>query len=357
MKKYKIQSISGKGENLTKVLVIYTGGTIGMIYDKVTESLVPFNFNSIAENIPELNRLNIELSIVSLEKPIDSSNVSPALWIELVEIIENYYDDYHGFVVLHGTDTMAFSASALSFMIQDLGKPIIFTGAQLPIGLPRTDARENLISSLEIAAASFDEKVIVPEVCIYFNGRLFRGNRSKKQESSQFDAFESENYPSLANIGVLIEYEKKLILPIPKATSPKFYTKLNTDIGILKLFPGISKEFIAHYFDQKNLKAVLIETYGSGNAPSDNWFIDAIEFAIKKGVIIVNVSQCTGGHVMMGKYETSQRLAQIGVISGHDMSTEAALTKLMWVLSQNLSHNEIKEIMEKDIAGELSLIA
>ncbi|MCP9770992.1 asparaginase [Lacihabitans sp. LS3-19] len=352
MNKYEILSIKPQEENASKVLIIYTGGTLGMVYDNQTGSLIPFRFEQITENIPELKRLNLELCILALPKPIDSSNVSPAIWTELVEIIEANYEKFQGFVVLHGTDTMAYSASALSFMIQNLKKPIVFTGAQLPIGIPRTDARENLITSIQIAGSTINRKAIVPEVCIYFNGRLLRGNRAKKRESSQFDAFDSENFPYLAEIGVNIDYNFLNIKILKPETETKFYTKTENNVGILKIFPGINASFVSNFFKQKDLKGVILETYGSGNALSDRWFLEELENAIKKGITILNVSQCTGGRVIMGKYQTSQKMKEIGVVSGTDMTLEAAITKLMWVLG-NESTNP-KELLEKEIAGELT---
>jgi L-asparaginase len=353
MNKYDIIKINSREKNSKKVLIIYTGGTLGMVYDNLTGRLIPFKFDQIVENIPELNRLNLELCFLSFLRPIDSSNVSPEIWIELVEIIELNYNNYQGFVILHGTDTMAYSASALSFMIQNLTKPIVFTGAQLPIGIPRTDARENLISSIQIAGSTINEQVIVPEVCIYFNGRLLRGNRAKKRESSQFDAFDSENFPYLAEIGVNIDYNF-LNIHIPKPRKlPEFFKKINNNVAILKLFPGINKEFINNFFNQNSLKGVVLETYGSGNAPSNDWFLACLEYAIRKGVIIYNVSQCTGGTVQMGKYETSEKMKEMGIISGKDITLEAAITKMMWVLGNEDNLNKIKELLENNLMGEM----
>ena len=325
-----------------------------MVYDNLTGRLIPFKFDQVVENIPELNRLNLELCFLAFPFPIDSSNVSPQIWIELVEIIELNYHKYLGFVVLHGTDTMAYSASALSFMIQNLTKPIVFTGAQLPIGIPRTDARENLISSIQIAGSTINDRVIVPEVCIYFNGRLLRGNRAKKRESSQFDAFDSENYPYLAEIGVNIDYNY-LNIYIPKpGKSLEFFKRIDNNVAILKLFPGINEEFISNFFNQNSLKGVILETYGSGNAPSNDWFLDILENAIQKKIVIFNVSQCTGGRVQMGKYETSQKMKEIGIISGKDITLEAAITKMMWVLGNEPTSNKIKELLENNLVGEMA---
>lgn len=354
MNKYEVIKIKSKKIDSKKVLIIYTGGTLGMVYDNLTGRLIPFKFDQVVENIPELNRLNLELCFLAFPFPIDSSNVSPQIWIELVEIIELNYHKYLGFVVLHGTDTMAYSASALSFMIQNLTKPIVFTGAQLPIGIPRTDARENLISSIQIAGSTINDRVIVPEVCIYFNGRLLRGNRAKKRESSQFDAFDSENYPYLAEIGVNIDYNYlNIYIPKPEK-SLEFFKRIDNNVAILKLFPGINEEFISNFFNQNSLKGVILETYGSGNAPSNDWFLESLENAIQKEIVIFNVSQCTGGRVQMGKYETSQKMKEIGIISGKDITLEAAITKMMWVLGNEPTSNKIKELLENNLVGEMA---
>lgn len=353
MTNYKLLEIKNTVSSNKKVLIIYTGGTLGMVYDSKIQSLVPFEFDQILDNIPELKRLELGMKILSLDEPIDSSNVSIQVWKDLCLIIQEYYEEYDGFVILHGTDTMSYSASALSFMIQNLKKPIVFTGAQLPIGIPRTDARENLISAVEIAGSVIGDKAIVPEVSLYFNGRLIRGNRSKKQESSQFDAFDSENFPLLANIGVMVEYNFNLIRTFDPNSPTVFSTELCESVGILKLFPGISKSYINHFLNQAGLLGVVLETYGSGNAPSENWFIEEIETAINKGITIINVSQCNGGKVMMGKYETSRKLYDLGVVSGSSMTSEAAITKLMYVLAQGYDSDNIKYFLEKDLAGEL----
>jgi L-asparaginase len=334
----------------SKVLLIYTGGTLGMVYDAISKNLVPFAFSQIIANVPEIARLRPEIHYLAFENPIDSSNIQPSDWIQIVEIIKENHTDFTGFVILHGTDTMAYTASALSFMIQNLQKPIIITGAQLPIGIPRTDARENLITAIEIAG---DAAHIVPEVCIYFNGRLLRGNRAKKRESSQFDAFDSENLPYLAEIGVSIDYNSFLIKKI-NDEKPKFFIKMAAEIGIVKLYPGLSSTFLTHILSDKNLKGIILESYGSGNAPSEDWFITIIQSALNNGIVILNISQCTGGHVRMGKYETSQKLKEMGVISGEDMTTEAAVTKLMWVLAMDISLDKQKKILVKNICGELT---
>lgn len=343
--------ITSSKNQAPKVLIIYTGGTLGMVFDHDTESLIPFDFDQILKNLPEVNRLNSEISFVPFESPIDSSNVSPETWFQLVDIIQQNYHNFDGFVILHGTDTMAYSASALSFLTQNINKPVIFTGAQLPIGIPRTDARENLITSIEIVACHSKNLVCLPEVCIYFNGRLLRGNRAKKRESSQFDAFDSENFPYLAEIGVSIDFNKNVIRGCTSEKEPIFTKEMSSEVGLLKLFPGIKQEYVKHFFSQKKLQGVVLETYGSGNAPSEHWFIDTLETAIKNGIFILNISQCTGGKVDMNNYATGKRLQEIGVISGADMTTEAAITKMMWALAQK---SVIKKLLETNIAGELS---
>jgi L-asparaginase len=352
MNNYQLLHIKSTVGAAPKVLIIYTGGTLGMVYDPKTESLIPFKVDQIVENIPELNRLDLEICFLAFHKPLDSSNVSPKIWLELVDIIQRNYDDFQGFVILHGTDTMAYSASALSFMIQNLKKPIVFTGSQLPIGLPRTDARENLITAIQIAGATLEHRVMVPEVCIYFNGRLLRGNRAKKKESSQFDAFDSENFPHLAEIGVNIDYNLQNILSPDLLVPTIFYSQMETNVGILKLFPGITEAFVTHFFSQKELKGVVMETYGSGNAPTERWFLVLLEKAIARGVVVLNVSQCTGGRVIMGKYETSETLKKIGVISGADLTLEAAITKLIIALPIKNNPKSIKNLLETPWAGE-----
>lgn len=334
-----------------RVLIIYTGGTFGMTHD-ASGALIPFDFSSIVEHLPTIRNLGLTFTVFSFEKPIDSSNINPEHWKLLAEVIYTNYAKHDGFVILHGTDTMAYTASALSFMLEGLNKPVILTGAQLPIIDPRSDARENLITALEIAAAKKDGNAIVPEVCIYFDYELLRGNRSKKVESMQFDAFDSGNYPALAKAGVKIDYNQGAIRRIDKHELV-LHTKLDSSIAILKLFPGISEQVVRSVFSNTSLKAVILETYGSGNAPTIPWLIDALQRAIDEGLIIVNVSQCPGGMVVQGKYETSKELMRAGVLSGADMTTEAALTKLM-VLLGNYDNETCKRLIEQNLAGELS---
>ncbi|SFB74571.1 L-asparaginase [Flexibacter flexilis DSM 6793] len=337
------------------ILVIYTGGTLGMVFDEVGKHLVPFDFEQILDKIPELSRFGFSLTVISFNQLIDSANVSPAHWIALATLIEENYAKYNGFVIIHGTDTMAYSASALSFLLENLNKPVILTGAQLPIGAVRTDARENLITALEIAAARKDGRPLVTEVCIYFNNKLLRGNRAKKVESAQFGAFESANYPALAECGIRIDYNSLVIKPYQPFSTLKVYKKMDTRVAILKLFPGVGPEIVESIINLPNLKGVVIETYGSGNAPTESWFIESLKKAINKGIIVYNVSQCNGGTVMQGRYETSKSLMQIGVLSGGDITTEAAVTKLMFLLGNDDSYGDVKRNLTRAIRGEMTV--
>lgn len=352
---YKIVRLNTgiKTSKSTSVLIIYTGGTLGMAYDD-SGALVPFNFGQILEKIPILSNMNIAITVISFPEPIDSSNVTMRHWKDMAYIIYENYDSYDGFVVLHGTDTMAYSASMLSYMLNGLNKPVIFTGAQLPISAMRSDARENLMTSLEIATAKINGRPIVPEVCIFFNHMLLRGNRSKKVQSIHFDAFESENYPILAEAGIVIDYNTNAIRPYEPNRKLINLNSLDNRVMILKLFPGITDKIMDACFAIDGLRGVVLETYGSGNSPSEAWFMKSLEKAIKKGLIILNVSQCNGGRVIQGRYETSKELLAVGVVSGADMTTEAAVTKLMFLLGQNFTREEICLKLTQSISGEIT---
>lgn len=336
------------------VLLIYTGGTIGMTLGP-DGSLVPMKFTSILANIPELRQFRMRLTVHSLPNPIDSSNVSPVAWAELVRIITQNYEQYDGFVVLHGTDTMAYSASALSFMLENLTKPVIFTGAQLPIGRIRTDARKNLLTALQLASAHHKTTGIVrvPEVCIYFHNVLLRGNRAKKVESGHFDAFKSENHPPLVRAGIDLEYNDAAIRPLSKLPL-KFHQRLNEHVVILKLFPGITERVVRGILAVDDLRGCVLETYGSGNAPTTPWFIEALREATTRGLFVLNVSQCDEGRVQQGRYETSAQLRDLGIVGGDDITTEAAITKLMFVIGLQQDATTTHRLLARDLRGEIS---
>jgi L-asparaginase len=338
----------------TSILIIYTGGTIGMIQDEVTGVLVPFNFDEVYNHIPVLKKFHYHLDFHCFDPLLDSSNMNPEVWVELVRIIEKNYESYDGFVVLHGSDTMAYTASAVSFMLENLNKPVIFTGSQLPLGVLRTDGRENFITAIEIAAAKQDETPVVPEVCIYFENQLMRANRTVKYNASFFNAFVSGNYPPLADVGVYIKFNKNEILNL-NFKKLKVHKKLNTNIGILKLFPGISTEFVTGVLQTKGLKGLVLETFGSGNAPSDPGFIQALKTALDKGLVILNVTQCVTGTVEQGKYETSVTLKELGIISGKDISTEAAVTKMMYLFGRYEDPEKVKELLGMSLRGEMTV--
>lgn len=352
---YKIVKLSTKAadEPEASLLIIYTGGTLGMSVDE-QGALRPFNFGKVLERIPTLRYLNLQLTVISFPQPIDSSDVRISHWQDMAYIIHHNYDSYDGFVIIHGTDTMAYSASALSYMLEGLSKPVIFTGAQLPIEQARTDARENLASALEIAATK-DEKglPLVKEVCIFFNHHLLRGNRSKKVQSTHFDAFESENYPILAEAGINIEFNYGALLKPDPARSLSYHAALDGAVMILKLHPGIEGKLMRHMLEAPGLKAVVLETFGSGNVPGNQDFLIELERAVSHGIILFNVSQCNGGKVMQGKYATSSALDKIGVISGKDITTEAAVTKLMYLLGKFGDPDKVKKNLVRPLAGEM----
>lgn len=333
------------------ILIIYTGGTIGMIQNHETGSLQPFNFDKIWEEFPELKRFTHQLDSIAFSPPIDSSDVTIEIWQKLAETIYKNYEKYDGFVVLHGTDTMSYSASALSFMLNNLQKPVIFTGSQLPIGMLRTDGKENFITAIEIAAAHKDGKAIVPEVAILFEDKLMRGNRTTKHNSEDFDAFHSYNYGNLATIGIHIKYHyHRIHKAISKPLS--IDTQMEKNVVILKLFPSIQQEVVHSILNIKGLKGIILETYGAGNAMTTSWFLKEIEDAINKGIYIVNISQCKAGSVNMSLYDNGVSLLKLGVIDGKDLTTEAALTKLMSILATNTDKNTIKKLFKLSLKGE-----
>ncbi|MCL1850913.1 MAG: asparaginase [Bacteroidetes bacterium] len=339
----------------SKILVIYTGGTIGMMMNKETNALEPFPFEDIYVHLPMLRLVNAEISVKEMLPLIDSSDTTPEFWVRLATLIYDNYNDYDGFVVLHGTDTMAYTASALCFLLENLSKPVILTGSQLPLGVMRTDGRENILNSIEIAAAKKDGKPRVPEVCIYFEDSLFRGNRAYKDNAEHFNAFHSANYPKLAEVGVHIKYNDAFIRSVTDH-SLKLHTKMDVNIAILKLYPGITKQAMQSVFNTEGLRAVILETFGSGNAPSKAEFISILEEAVNKGIVIVNVTQCKGGGtVEVGRYGASLLLKKIGVVSGHDITTEAAVAKLMYFLGEGFNNAEVKRYMGISLRGEITV--
>lgn len=340
-------------EPSSKILLIYTGGTIGMIKSPETNALKAFDFSELLSHVPEIRLLKHTIDSISFEKPIDSSNIHPVHYQKMASIVEENYEDYDGFVILHGSDTMAYSASALSFMFENLSKPIIFTGSQLPIGDLRTDAKENLITAIQLAGLKQGNRMLINEVGLYFEYKLLRGNRSSKVNSEHFEAFESPNFPPLAISGMDLKVNHPLLRRAHPSRRLKIHKNLDENVLILKIFPGMNRNIITAILNSKDIKGILLETFGTGNAPDEDWFIELISECIKSGKYVVNVTQCVGGGVFMGRYETSTRLKNVGVISGKDMTTEAAISKMMFLLSKNLSPKVFKTIYETSLRGEL----
>lgn len=338
------------------VLLIYTGGTIGMIQNPDTGALENFNFDQLLQHVPEIRQFNLDIFSYAFNPPIDSSDMNPSFWAELVGIIYSNYERYDGFVILHGTDTMAFTASALSFMLEGLMKPVILTGSQLPIGALRTDGKENLLTAIEIAAAKNpDGSPTVPEVCVFFHEKLMRGNRTTKISAENFDAFESNNYPLLAHSGIEIQYHRHYIKPYKPNTELTPHYTMDSNIMIFSLFPGIQPGIVKQLLQNPQLKGIIFRTFGSGNAPRFPWLTEALTEATKAGKIIINITQCSTGRVKMRMYETGRQLLEAGIISGNDSTVEAALTKLMYLLGRGLSPDAIRSEMKRSIAGEISV--
>ncbi|MDB5145987.1 MAG: type asparaginase [Mucilaginibacter sp.] len=339
---------------MSQILIIYTGGTIGMMSDPVTKVLKPINFEQIMDNVPELEKLNCRIKVHSFEEIIDSSNMNPEIWSELAGLIQSNYHDNDGFVILHGSDTMAYTASALSFMLENLGKPIIFTGSQLPISAIRTDAKENLMTAIEIAKAKKNDRARVPEVCIYFDYKLFRGNRAFKYNSSKFEAFRSPNYPILAESGVHLRFSVNDIRQPEDESSLIVHNNLVSDVGVLKLYPGISPKVVENILSA-DVRGIVMETFGAGNTTTDAWFIDLLKNAVDSGKVILDISQCKVGTVELGRYETSKHLKDIGIANGYDMTFESAVTKMMYLLGQSDDPLQVKEWLETDLRGEITV--
>lgn len=339
-----------------KVLLIYTGGTIGMGKNPNTGVLEPLDFNHLVSSMPEFQLIKAEIDVRKFVPPIDSSDMDPMRWAEIVGIINNSYDDYDGFVILHGTDTMAYTASALSFMLENLTKPVILTGSQLPIGELRTDGKENMMTAIELASMKSPEgRPMVPEVCIFFNGKLLRGNRSVKINADGFHAFDSNNYPHLCDVGVNFTFHDHHILQPDYSKPMKAHLKLDPNVIVFSLFPGIQDTIVRHVIDSPNLRGIVMRTYGSGNAPQAPWIMRLLVQAAERGVNIVNISQCSNGCVEMGRYDTGFQLKLAHVISGRDSTVEAAVTKLMFLQGRYSDNKIVRQKLTESLAGEITI--
>ncbi len=339
---------------MDKVLLISTGGTITMVRDKNSQALVPADMETFKAYMPELFEGNVQVDVQAFSPLLDSSDINPECWVRMARMVYDHYEDYDGFVILHGTDTMSYSASALSFMLENLSKPVVFTGSQLPVGVLRSDAKENLLTAIEIAAAKDEEgNAIVPEVTIYFEDRLFRANRTTKRNAEHFSAFNSYNYPALAKAGVHITYQPHLIHYSDSNAPLVLHTVFDTNVAVLKLFPGIQQPVVRALLRTRGLKGVVLETFGAGNAPSDKWLYRELKAAVDRGVIIVNKTQCNTGSVEMGLYAVSLNLMKAGVLSGYDITTEALLTKMMLLLGEQ--PEKAHELVQKDLCGEMTI--
>ncbi len=337
-----------------RVMLIYTGGTLGMVRDEQSGALISFALDDVEQKLPELKALGYHLDAVTPFNPIDSSQTEPRHWQSIAQSISEHYNNYDGFVVLHGTDTMAYTASALSYMLDGLAKPVILTGSQLPLGIPRTDARENLTTAIELAGATDSNgHPRVPEVCIYFDYRLFRGNRASKFDSDKFQAFQSPNYPALVEVGTVIRFQDRYIRPVD---GPLFKLRKGIDPGVagIRLFPGMAKSVVTPLLESADNRVLLMETFGMGNAPTHSWLLDALRHYINSGRTVVSVTQCRGGYVDMGRYHSSTALREMGVVSGRDMTFEAAITKIMWLLGNDYTGFELEKSINKDLKGELT---
>lgn len=339
-----------------KILMIYTGGTIGMIENPDTRALEPFDFDHLIDNVPKIKMLDFDIDNFQFEDPIDSSAMNPEHWGEIAKVIEDNYEKYDGFVVLHGTDTMAYTASALSFMLEGLDKPVIITGSQLPIGEVRTDGEENLITALQIAAERDEHgQAVVREVAILFQNFLLRGNRSTKFSAGNFDAFRSNNFPPLATIGLDIQYDTDALLTCSRQVPLSVHYNMCSDVLYLDLFPGIQQDILSHILNAPNLKGVVMKSFGAGNGPNQSWFLEEIKKAVGRGLVIVNITQCSNGMVLPNRYLTGLELSKAGVVPGHDLTSEAAITKMMYLFGKGYDTAQVKKRMEESLCGELSV--